>query len=290
MICSYGMSVYADSRLYYFNARWYDPDTGRFITEDPVKDGLLWYAYANNNPMKFTDPTGLQTLPSFSDFLPYAIESSNSGWITIGKAINGDGRSQVVVGDAVVDTLRDGADTAGNVGDAAIGTAVVSAAVGAEPIAAAAATTSTIADGVSFGLNLTADTLESRFDPNQRFSLSSDTISSGTALLVDGAIGKALIPYDQASGKFFTKYRRAKDGVVGRITTNKRGRLGIAGSVGASRSLSAWAKDIVDQIRKQDDERDIPTQDSSRSSDHEERDKNAEKDDQSSSRRHGLGR
>jgi RHS repeat-associated protein len=44
---------------YYFNARWYDADTGRFITEDPIRDGLLWYAYANNNPMKFTDPTGL---------------------------------------------------------------------------------------------------------------------------------------------------------------------------------------------------------------------------------------
>jgi len=60
MICSYGMSVYADSRLYYFNARWYDADTGRFITEDPARDGLLWYAYANNNPLKFTDPTGMR--------------------------------------------------------------------------------------------------------------------------------------------------------------------------------------------------------------------------------------
>ena len=47
-----------DTGLMYFNARWYDADTGRFITEDPVKDGLLWYAYANNNPLKFTDPTG----------------------------------------------------------------------------------------------------------------------------------------------------------------------------------------------------------------------------------------
>ncbi len=49
-----------DAQLYYFNARWYDADTGRFITEDPVRDGLLWYAYANNNPMKFTDPTGMR--------------------------------------------------------------------------------------------------------------------------------------------------------------------------------------------------------------------------------------
>jgi len=33
-----------DAQLYYFNARRYDPETGRFITEDPLKDGLLWFA------------------------------------------------------------------------------------------------------------------------------------------------------------------------------------------------------------------------------------------------------
>jgi len=51
-----------DAQLYYFNARWYDPETGRFITEDPIKDGLLWFAYVNNNPMGFVDPTGMLTI------------------------------------------------------------------------------------------------------------------------------------------------------------------------------------------------------------------------------------
>ena len=46
--------------LYYYNARWYDPDTGRFISEDPAQDGLNWYVYAGNNPLKYTDPTGLK--------------------------------------------------------------------------------------------------------------------------------------------------------------------------------------------------------------------------------------
>ncbi|MCD1653614.1 RHS repeat-associated core domain-containing protein [Treponema zuelzerae] len=45
--------------LYYLNARWYDSDTGRFITEDPIRDGENWYAYCSNNPVMFTDPTGL---------------------------------------------------------------------------------------------------------------------------------------------------------------------------------------------------------------------------------------
>jgi len=47
------------SGQYYFNARWYDPKLGRFMTEDPIKDGLNWYIYANNNPLRFVDPTGL---------------------------------------------------------------------------------------------------------------------------------------------------------------------------------------------------------------------------------------
>ena len=48
--------------LYYFNARWYDPGLGRFITEDPVKDGINWFAYANNNPLRYIDPTGLRAV------------------------------------------------------------------------------------------------------------------------------------------------------------------------------------------------------------------------------------
>ena len=45
---------------YYFNARWYDPTLGRFITEDPARDGGNWFAYVGNNPMSRVDPTGLQ--------------------------------------------------------------------------------------------------------------------------------------------------------------------------------------------------------------------------------------
>ncbi|MDC7124579.1 MAG: hypothetical protein PQJ46_03375 [Spirochaetales bacterium] len=47
------------TNLYYFNARYYDATTGRFINVDPIQDGLNWYAYANNNPLKFVDPTGV---------------------------------------------------------------------------------------------------------------------------------------------------------------------------------------------------------------------------------------
>jgi hypothetical protein len=39
-------------------ARYTDPATGRFISEDPCKQGGNWLAYCGNNPVCATDPTG----------------------------------------------------------------------------------------------------------------------------------------------------------------------------------------------------------------------------------------
>ena len=54
-----GKDLDEDTGLYYFNARWYDASTGRFISEDPTRDGQNWYIYTSNNPMNRIDPTGL---------------------------------------------------------------------------------------------------------------------------------------------------------------------------------------------------------------------------------------
>ncbi|BCJ37006.1 hypothetical protein Athai_45090 [Actinocatenispora thailandica] len=53
----------ADTGLTTLGARQYDPDTGRFISADPVADPsdpqqLNGYAYANNSPITHADPTG----------------------------------------------------------------------------------------------------------------------------------------------------------------------------------------------------------------------------------------
>ena len=53
----------AAAALYYYHARWYDPHTGRFISQDPTGfaagDPNL-YRYVGNSPTIFTDRTGLE--------------------------------------------------------------------------------------------------------------------------------------------------------------------------------------------------------------------------------------
>lgn len=46
---------------YYYCARYYDSQTGRFISEDPIKlgGGLNFYEYVGNNPPLYVDPLGL---------------------------------------------------------------------------------------------------------------------------------------------------------------------------------------------------------------------------------------
>ena len=46
------------SELYFLRARYYDPETGRFLGQDPARAGHP-YAYVGNNPLIYSDPYGL---------------------------------------------------------------------------------------------------------------------------------------------------------------------------------------------------------------------------------------
>ena len=55
----------AETGLYYLNSRYYDPETGRFISPDSLKyldptyvNGLNLYTYCGNNPVMHVDPNG----------------------------------------------------------------------------------------------------------------------------------------------------------------------------------------------------------------------------------------
>ncbi|MEZ4864102.1 MAG: RHS repeat-associated core domain-containing protein [Caldilineaceae bacterium] len=77
-----GQREEASLGLYYYGARWYDPALGRFIGSPLGADTIVpnpgdmqsfdhvvgakrhRYAYVNNNPLKYVDPTGHEPCPS----------------------------------------------------------------------------------------------------------------------------------------------------------------------------------------------------------------------------------
>jgi len=57
-----GREFDSETGLYFNRTRYYDPNLGRFISEDSIgfKGGIDFYAYVNNRPINATDPTGLK--------------------------------------------------------------------------------------------------------------------------------------------------------------------------------------------------------------------------------------
>ncbi len=55
----------ASGGFLYLRNRWYDPKTGRFLTQDPIglAGGVNLYSYAENNPINFSDAFGLLRCP-----------------------------------------------------------------------------------------------------------------------------------------------------------------------------------------------------------------------------------
>ena len=114
-----GKEFDADSNLYYYGARYYDPYIGRFTQRDPIGDGSNWYAYAANNPLRFVDPTGMViklvdgnhsvSITSASD-IPTQItgalgQSSNLDWLINIFAKSGDSAA-LSQGGILNDTLK----------------------------------------------------------------------------------------------------------------------------------------------------------------------------------------
>ncbi|WP_316719932.1 polymorphic toxin-type HINT domain-containing protein [Terrisporobacter petrolearius] len=88
--------------LYYLNARYYNPEYGRFLTEDTYRgeftdpSSLHLYAYCTNNPISYTDPSGhFPILLAFDaawgayDGYQYAKKKNLRGWKKAGAIVGG---------------------------------------------------------------------------------------------------------------------------------------------------------------------------------------------------------
>jgi len=84
-----------ETRLYYLQSRYYDPETGRLVSPDCVDEirpfepnGLNLYAYCGNNPIMYIDPDGRNPLAIFLAILGLA-----GLGIGVGMVVSGAGGS-----------------------------------------------------------------------------------------------------------------------------------------------------------------------------------------------------
>ncbi|MBW2690920.1 MAG: RHS repeat-associated core domain-containing protein, partial [Deltaproteobacteria bacterium] len=85
-----GREIDWDTGLYHFRARWYDPETGRWLSKDPVgiSGGLNLYAFCENNPVHFVDPDGLMASRSPKDCDP-GREAAIAGILALDRTSSG---------------------------------------------------------------------------------------------------------------------------------------------------------------------------------------------------------
>lgn len=81
-----GQRFDSEMDLYYYKARYYSPALGRFLQPDPIGylAGLNLYTYVNNQPLSYTDPTGLAKTGDGST-PPFDPSWVTPPWVTEGK-------------------------------------------------------------------------------------------------------------------------------------------------------------------------------------------------------------
>ena len=84
-----GREFDTETGLYFYRARYYDPQSGRFLSEDPIdfRGGINFYSYVKNNSPNLIDPRGLAPDPT-DPKLP-TVPTGKAGCMFIGTQYNG---------------------------------------------------------------------------------------------------------------------------------------------------------------------------------------------------------
>ncbi|AVD71757.1 RHS repeat domain-containing protein [Desulfobulbus oralis] len=119
----------AETGLHYNWNRYYDPETGRYLSPDPIglEGGLNLYAYVDNDPVNWVDPWGLTPAGTL---IGGAVGGALGGWggSVLGGIAGGAGGTFALPGGGTIAGGITGAQVGGSIG--ATGGAIAGAWVG----------------------------------------------------------------------------------------------------------------------------------------------------------------